>query len=278
MSILLDSGCGATLINKRLVADLDCTKNKKTKWTTKAGKFKTSRRCEVPFTLPAFHEHREISWECYVDESPSNSCQYDMIIGRDLMHELGMDILFSTAEMVWDNASVPMQSTDKLDVDWIDSFEQELLFAHDPLTTDAERIQNIVDAKYSQADLTALTKECTLLNDAEQLKLYTLLKKFEHLFDGTLGNWNTDPVDLELKDPECKPYHAKPYPVPHSQEQKLRDEVQRLIDFGVMRKVNRSEWASPMFTILKADSTLRSLADLRELNKRIKRNLFPYQK
>jgi hypothetical protein len=62
-----------------------------------------------------------------------------MIIGRDLLHEIGMDILFSKAEMIWDNASVPMQSVDKLSVDWVDQFEQELLFAHDPITTDAER-------------------------------------------------------------------------------------------------------------------------------------------
>jgi glutamyl/glutaminyl-tRNA synthetase len=38
-----------------------------------------------------------------------------MIIGRDLMHEIGMDIIFSKTEMVWDNASVPMQSVEKLD-------------------------------------------------------------------------------------------------------------------------------------------------------------------
>jgi hypothetical protein len=70
-----------------------------------------------------------------------------------------------------------------------------------------------------------------------------LLKKFEHLFDGTLGNWRTDPADLELKNKNEKPYHARPYPVPHSQEQQLKEEVQRLVDFGVLRKVNRSEWA-----------------------------------
>ena len=59
---------------------------------------------------------------------------------------------------------------------------------------------------------------------------------------------------------------------------KLKDEVQRLVDFGVLRKVNRSEWACPMFTISKLDKSLRSLADLRELNKRMKRKPFPITK
>jgi hypothetical protein len=83
---------------------------------------------------------------------------------------------------------------------------------------------------------------------------------------------------LELKEKDTKPYHSKPFPVPHSQEQKLKDEVNRLCEYGVLRKVNRSEWGFPMFTILKPDSSLRSLADLRELNKRIKRKPFPLPK
>jgi hypothetical protein len=98
------------------------------------------------------------------------------------------------------------------------------------------------------------------------------------LFDGTLGSWKTDSIDLELKEKDCKPYHAKPYPVPYSQEQKLRDEIRRLVEYGVLRKVNRSEWAHPMFTISKPNGSLRSLADLRKLNKRIKRKPFPHQK
>ena len=56
--ILLDSGCGATLVNKSLITKLKSTTDKETKWTTKAGKFKTSQKCKVAFTLPAFHEHR----------------------------------------------------------------------------------------------------------------------------------------------------------------------------------------------------------------------------
>ena len=50
--------------------------------------------------------------------------------------------------------------------------------------------------------------------------------------------WDTDPIDLELKDPDAKPYHARPYPVPQSQERKLKDEIERLVGFGVLRKVN----------------------------------------
>ena len=83
---------------------------------------------------------------------------------------------------------------------------------------------------------------------------------------------------MELKDPGGAPFHARPYPVPQSQEKLLREEIDRLIKYGILRKINRSEWASPMFTIAKPDGTLRSLADLRELNKRIRRKPFPLPK
>jgi hypothetical protein len=84
-----------------------------------------------------------------------------------------------------------------------------------------------------------------------------LLQKFEELFDGSLGTWKTDPINLELKDPNVEPFHAKPYPVPYSQEKRLKDEINRfLCSYGVLRKRNNSEWACPMFTIAKPDGSL----------------------
>jgi hypothetical protein len=45
------------------------------------------------------------------------------------MHEIGIDICFSAAEVRWDNASIPMQPVDKS----TEEFEQELFFSQDPL-------------------------------------------------------------------------------------------------------------------------------------------------
>jgi hypothetical protein len=70
-----------------------------------------------------------------------------MIIGRDLLHSLGINLLFDTAEITWDNAKIRMQPPEFLKENWVDTLEQEILFAHDPDTTDAERIQNIIESK-----------------------------------------------------------------------------------------------------------------------------------
>ena len=114
--------------------------------------------------------------------------------------------------------SIAMQPSVRLKNDWVDDLEQEILFADDPATTDAERIQDIIDAKYCAADLQKIVNECSHLTQTERDELLILLQKFEHLFDGALGTWKTEPIDLELKDPNVKPYHAKPYPVPFSQK------------------------------------------------------------
>ena len=171
-----------------------------------------------------------------------------------------------------------MQPTDKLDETYLDEFEQDILLSEDPITTEAERIQRIVEAKYSKADLPQVAKSCKTISEEEQEHLLASLKKFEHLFDGTLGTWNTEPVDLELKDPNCKPCHAKPYPVPHAHEQLLKEEMDRLCNYGVVRKINSSEWASPVFTVPKSDNTLRSIGDFRAVNTHIKRKPFPLPK
>jgi hypothetical protein len=129
---------------------------------------------------------------------------------------------------------------------------------HDPATSEAERIQSVLDAKYTPADIGKMASDSPELEETQGNSLEKLLRKFEPLFDGTLGHWKTDPVDLKLKDPDCTPYHAKPYPVPYSQERKVKDEIERMCTAGVMRRINISECAAPMFTITKPDLSLRS--------------------
>ena len=82
-----------------------------------------------------------------------------------------------------------------------------------------------MDVKYAPADINEMVSKCNHLTNTERSDLKMLLHKFESLFDGTLGTWNTEPIDLELKDLEAQPYHARPYPVPQSQEAKLKAEI-----------------------------------------------------
>src|SRR5687768_7785744 len=100
-----------------------------------------------------------------------------MIIGRDLLEGLRMNFLLSTNLMEWDNASTPMLNPELFDQDNLDELAQELLYMHDPDTTEAEKIQEILDAKYYKANLAKLPQEGDQLDKADQQKLLKLLQK-----------------------------------------------------------------------------------------------------
>ena len=62
-------------------------------------------------------------------------------------------------------------------------------------------VVKILNAKYENADLNAVvTDNCKHLSFPDQEKLLKLLTKFEDLLNGTLGDWDTEPVFLKLKE------------------------------------------------------------------------------
>ena len=64
----------------------------------------------VGLRLVEFSNSKKISYECRVDEvnSPADS-PYDIIIGADLMSDIGIDLQFSRRVIVWDGVEVPMK-------------------------------------------------------------------------------------------------------------------------------------------------------------------------
>ena len=195
---------------------------------------------------------------------------YDIIIGRDLMRELGIKLDFERNRTRWLDVSIPMKRTE--------CTLEDFYVQDTPAVEEASnRMRSILEAKYEPADLEELVSECDHLSKQEQQMLYRLLKKHESLFDGTLGRWRDETLKIELK-ADATPYHARSFPIPQVYEQTLRDEVNRLVRLGVLKKVNRSEWAAPTFIIPKKDGTVRFISDFRELNKRIKRKPYPIPK
>ena len=136
------------------------------------------------------------------------------------------------------------------------------------------QLKKILDAKYEAADLKEICRDQPELSRDEQDRLLRLLLKYESLFDGTLGTWTGSKVDVELNE-GAEPYHARAFPLPRCHMETLKVEVHRLCELGVLKRVNRSQWAAPTFVIPKKDGTVRFISDFRELNKRIKRRPYP---
>ena len=101
---------------------------------------------------------------------------------------------------------------------------------HEPESTEeaTQCALGILDAKYEKTDLQAVVnKNCAHLNVHDRNKLLELLTEFEELFDGTLGDWNTEPVSFDLKE-GAKPYHGRAFPVPKFYKETLIKELNRL--------------------------------------------------
>ena len=138
-------------------------------------------------------------------------------------------------------------------------------------------MKRILDSKYSKADIKTISESSTRIDPQEINELYTLLKKYECLFDGNLGIWNGKSYDIKLK-PDEEPYHGKPFPVPRIHEITFKQELDWLESLKVIKNVNRYQWGSPRFLIPKKDSTVRFISDFRELKNVSYVNHIPYQK
>ena len=134
----------------------------------KGGTFKTNKICSIIFNMSLFHKHRDITWTAHVDESPRYHSKYDLIIGQDLLKELGTDLNFFNCSMHWNNAEVPIEEPMRLNEENINKFEKELFLPSEPETTDATRKQHILDTKYSKADLDVLVEKIGEINPEQK--------------------------------------------------------------------------------------------------------------
>ena len=67
----------------------------------------------------------------------------------------------------------------------------------DSIQEATEQTVKILDSTYEKTDLEQVVNT-SQLNSEERTLLLRLLEDFEDLFDETLDDWTTDPVDLEL--------------------------------------------------------------------------------
>jgi hypothetical protein len=106
--------------------------------------------------------------------------------------------------------------------------------------------------------------------------LLKLLQEFEGLFDGTLGDWDCNPVSLQLKG-GAQPYHGRPFPIPKKHVESLKKETQRLCNFRVLNWQADSEWALPAFIIPNKTTPHGLLAILGEKQTDCEKTIFDTQ-
>ena len=69
----------------------------------------------------------------------------------------------------------------------------------------------------------------------------SLIQKYSCLFDGQLGKVRDISVKLELKD-GANPRFFKPRSVPYAVREPIKEELDRLVNEGILRRIEYSEW------------------------------------
>ncbi len=118
---------------------------------------------------------------------------YDLIIGKQTMHNLGVKLDFQEKTITIDEILLPMRNIVNLQLKprITRALRENTCFTQEPISTcsTTKRMVKNLDAKYEEADLPAIIREnCSHLTASDREKLFSVLLKFESLFDGTLGD------------------------------------------------------------------------------------------
>ena len=248
LSVLVDPGSTHSIIKRTFVEGIRhrSMRKKRTSYKVAGGEFQTKYEAKVGFSLTEFSHNSIIRHRFAIDDGYGDEgIGYDMIIGQDLCNLLGININYEDCTIEMDGMAVAMKDSsfpirggksNKARINKI--FSQS---AKPKATAEAtDRIMRILDSNYHKADLNQVVAKASLLNTEQKQKLLALLKKYESIFDGTLGRWNTEPIEIELRE-GAKPISSKYYPVPKIHKATFRKELFRLVDIDVLTPVQQSE-------------------------------------
>ena len=105
--VLLDTGSSSSIISTKVAkygVNIQKGKGNKVEWNTAAGSFSTTTMKQLVFQLPEFSSKKKIVHNFHVTQGMALT--YDMIIGRDLLNELGIVVDFAQKVLTWEGTDV----------------------------------------------------------------------------------------------------------------------------------------------------------------------------
>ena len=91
-----------------------------------------------------------------------------------------------------------------------------------------------------------------------------LVRRYPDVFTDMPGE--TDVIQHQIRLTDDTPIRCKPYPLPYAMREELRNEVDTMLEMGVVRP-STSPYASPIVMVKKKDGSNRVCVDFRKLNK-----------
>ncbi|XP_055622048.1 uncharacterized protein K02A2.6-like [Toxorhynchites rutilus septentrionalis] len=122
-----------------------------------------------------------------------------------------------------------------------------------------------------------ITSFCNQVSAQPSQSLATLQAQFPEVFTNEMGLCKKAPVKLVLKgDPKPVFKPSSKRPVAYCMEGVVEDEICRLENLGILKKVDFAEWAAPIVVVRKPNGTVRICADFSTgLNSVLEPNQYP---
>ena len=257
---LIDTGSSSSLMNVAIARDNGIKKFNRSeiKWNTQAGQFKTHGSQIVnALKLPQFSTHRTFSSNFHMFEKKQDG-RYDLILGRDILQSIGLDILNSDKKFEWNGILVDMVPRGQM-VQGVESSHQKLqgesgakgiaYRVKDNLTVKVNPYSpgikenyvqsKILDANYEKIPLEDVVAEQSHLSEKERQLLLSQLRKNISVLECKRGKWIGKNVSFKLKQGTLS-HCAKPYRIPQSLKGTLKKEIDRLVKEGVLSPVESS--------------------------------------
>ncbi|XP_060126817.1 uncharacterized protein K02A2.6-like [Zootoca vivipara] len=108
-----------------------------------------------------------------------------------------------------------------------------------------------------------------------QVDVDAICKEFPGVFDGALGRYTGPPIALQL-DPAVRPIRHKARRVPFALKPRIDEELDRLVEQGVLEPVPNAPWETPIVTPVKPNGSVRICADYKcTINKALTAHAYP---
>jgi hypothetical protein len=79
-------------------------------------------------------ETNVLTWAFHVDDHSESSSTYDMIMGRDLLEELGIIMNFNDHTVTWDTHTIPMKDRDTCTLSSVEALIEVYMSANEAQT------------------------------------------------------------------------------------------------------------------------------------------------
>ena len=144
---LVDSGASESILAKSKADKLPVKNTKKERqWSMAAGVLTNTTKTATSFSFPELHANKLINQSLHVVDLTID--RYDMIIGRDMIRFLGIDIHGSDMTIHWDDADTPWRDIDSTTHDVFALSQNNASF-----NSETKTMKRILDAKYSKANI-----------------------------------------------------------------------------------------------------------------------------